>query len=58
MTSMKTIFDYADLEKVAKAVYGQMEAEAAEAEIQPWPRWNRSAIVLDACTSVAFPVKH
>lgn len=54
MTSIRTIFDYADLEKVAKGTYALMTQEAAELEIQPWPRWNRSAIVQQAVSDVAF----
>lgn len=54
MNSMRTMFGYEDLEKVAKGVYGLMTEEAAELDIQPWPRWNRSAIVQQAVGSVAF----
>lgn len=54
MTSIRTMFEYQDLEAVAKSVYAQMEAEAAELEIQPWPRWNRSQIVGEAVFGVAF----
>ena len=51
---MKDTFDLGDLERVAKATYGLMEAEAAQAGIQPWPRWNRSQIVTEAVQRVAF----
>lgn len=54
MTSMRTIFDVGDLEKVAKRVYGLMEVEASQASIDPWPRWNRAAIVTEATQSVMF----
>ena len=54
MTSMRTLFGYEDLEGVAKAVYASMEAEAVEADIQPWPRWNRSQIVTEAVYGVAW----
>ena len=56
MTSMRTVFGFEDLEETAKMVYGLMEQEASEADIQPWPRWNRSAIVTEAVQSVAFKV--
>ena len=56
MTSMRTVFGFEDLEETAKMVYGLMEREASEADIQPWPRWNRSAIVTEAVQSVAFKV--
>ena len=54
MTSMRTLFGYEDLEGVAKAVYASMEAEAVEADIQPWPRWNRSRIITEAVYGVAW----
>jgi len=55
-TEMRTIFDYGDLEAVAKKVLDSI-FENLEGEWEFGPGWNRARIALEAVQGVAFSAK-